>query len=120
MTVDKLLREAKEHYEAGELVRAAQIYRHIVQEIEPDNIESLYSWACIAFERQNLENSEKLLLRATEASLASQAVEIVRKLVDRIELIPVVRSGRKTLSVQPLRLPCGHPGDGDKSKGAAR
>ena len=28
-----------------------------------------------------------------------EAAEIVRKLVDRIELSPVVRSGRKTLSV---------------------
>jgi site-specific DNA recombinase len=35
----------------------------------------------------------------TEAGGRMQAAEIVRKLVDRIELSPVVRSGRKTLSV---------------------
>ena len=35
----------------------------------------------------------------TEAGSRTQAAEIVRKLVDRIELSPVVRSGRKTLSV---------------------
>jgi site-specific DNA recombinase len=35
----------------------------------------------------------------TEAGRHLQAAEIVRKLVDRIELRPVVRSGRKTLSV---------------------
>ncbi len=35
----------------------------------------------------------------TEAGRHMQAAEIVRKLVDRIELSPVVRSGRKTLSV---------------------
>ena len=29
----------------------------------------------------------------------SEAVEIVRKLVDRIELSPIIRHGRKTLSV---------------------
>ena len=35
----------------------------------------------------------------TEAGRRMQAAEIVRKLVDRIELSPVVRNGRKTLSV---------------------
>ena len=35
----------------------------------------------------------------TEAGSRTEAAEIVRKLVDRIELNPVVRSGRKTLSV---------------------
>jgi site-specific DNA recombinase len=35
----------------------------------------------------------------TEAGSRTQAAEIVRKLVDRIELSPVVRCGRKTLSV---------------------
>ena len=35
----------------------------------------------------------------TEAGRRMEAAEIVRKLVDRIELSPVVRSGRKTLSV---------------------
>ena len=35
----------------------------------------------------------------TEAGGRMQAAEIVRKLIDRIELSPVVRNGRKTLSV---------------------
>jgi len=35
----------------------------------------------------------------TESSRRSEAAEIVRKLIDRIELSPVVRQGRKTLSV---------------------
>ena len=35
----------------------------------------------------------------TEAGRHMQAAEILRKLVDRIELSPVVRNGRKTLSV---------------------
>ena len=35
----------------------------------------------------------------TEAGSRTEAAEIIRKLVDRIELSPVVRSGRKTLSV---------------------
>jgi site-specific DNA recombinase len=35
----------------------------------------------------------------TETGGRTQAAEIVRKLIDRIELSPVIRSGRKTLSV---------------------
>ena len=35
----------------------------------------------------------------TETGRHMQAAEIVRKLIDRIELSPVIRSGRKTLSV---------------------
>ena len=35
----------------------------------------------------------------TESGRRMEAAEIVRKLIDRIELSPVVRQGRKTLSV---------------------
>ena len=55
----------------------------------------------------------------TESGRRSEAAEIVRELVDRIELSPVVRQGRKTLSVSLYRRLADF-GDGDKSKGAAR
>ena len=49
--------------------------------------------------RQDGAEAGDLRTALTESGRRMEAAEIVRKLIDRIELKPVVRNGKKTLSV---------------------
>ncbi|MEW8193737.1 MAG: sulfotransferase, partial [Candidatus Thiodiazotropha sp.] len=59
------LEEAKKLYKQGRLKDAAFAYKRVVDS-DNENVDALFGWAYVAFDRGNIENAERLLLRALQ------------------------------------------------------
>jgi len=60
--VQQHIEEAKELHKAGRLEDAAMVYSHAFK-VDPDNVELLYGWGCVAMERGNAKGAINLFRR---------------------------------------------------------